>query len=247
MVTLVKRAVAECIGTLFLVYFGAGAAVITLMIASGEKTSTPFNVGIGALGGLGDWIAIGLAFGITIAAVIYGLGRVSGAHINPAVSIALWATKRFPTGDMVYYVFAQIIGASLGSLLFAASVGMDAVTIGGLGATTPFPGISYLQAIGVEFIGTFLLMIAIMGAAVDRNATPGFAGIVIGLTVAGIITTLGNISGASLNPARTFGPYLGDLLLGGSNLWGFFPIYVIGPVLGAVCAALFYDWVSKEE
>jgi len=148
---------------------------------------------------------------------------------------------------MVSYVFAQIVGASLGSLLFAASVGMDAVTIGGLGATAPFPGISYLQAIIVEFIGTFLLMTAIMGAAVDRNATPGFAGIVIGLTVAGIITTLGNISGASLNPARTFGPFLGDLLLGGSNLWGFFPIYVIGPVLGAVCAALFYDWVSKEE
>jgi len=151
------------------------------MIASGEKTATPFTIGIGVLGGLRDWIAIGLAFGITIATVIYDLGRISGAHINPAVSIALWATKRFPTGDMVSLVFARIDAASLGNLLFAASVGMDAVTTGGLEATTPFPGISYLQAIGVEFIGKFLPMTAIMGAAVDRNATPGFAGIITSL------------------------------------------------------------------
>lgn len=243
---LTKRAAAECIGTLFLVYFGAGAAAITLMIASGTNPSTPFNIGIGTLGGLGDWLGIGLAFGFVIAAVIYGLGRVSGAHINPAVTIALWATKRFPTNDMVAYIIAQIIGASLGSLLFAATAGMDAVTIGGLGATAPFPGISYGQAILAEFIGTFILMTVIMGAAVDRNATPGFAGLVIGFTVAGVIVTLGNVSGSSLNPARTFGPYLGDLLLAGTNLWAFFPIYVIGPILGAVCAAFFYDWVSGE-
>ena len=243
---LTKRAAAECIGTLFLVYFGAGAAAITLMIASGSNPSTPFNIGIGALGGLGDWLAIGLAFGFAIAAVIYGLGRVSGAHINPAVTIALWATKRFPTNDMVVYVIAQIIGASLGSLLFAATAGMEAVTIGGLGATAPFPGITYGQAILAEFIGTFILMTVIMGAAVDKKASPGFAGLVIGFTVAGVIVTLGNVSGASLNPARTFGPYLGDLLLAGTNLWAFFPIYVIGPVLGAVCAAFFYDWVSGE-
>lgn len=243
---LTKRAAAECIGTLFLVYFGAGAAAITLMIASGSNPSTPFNIGIGALGGLADWLAIGLAFGFAIAAVIYGLGRVSGAHINPAVTIALWATKRFPTNDMVVYVIAQIIGASLGSLLFAATAGMDAVTIGGLGATAPFPGITYGQAILAEFIGTFILMTVIMGAAVDKKASPGFAGLVIGFTVAGVIVTLGNVSGASLNPARTFGPYLGDLLLAGTNLWAFFPIYVIGPILGAVCAAFFYDWVSGE-
>ncbi|NLW76694.1 MAG: aquaporin family protein [Methanomicrobiales archaeon] len=247
LMNLIKRSVAECIGTLFLVYFGAGAAAITLMIASGLQTPNPFNIGIGGLGGLGDWLAVGLAFGFVIAAVIYGLGRISGAHINPAVTIALWATKRFPTKDMVWYVVAQIIGASLGSLLFAASVGMDAVTIGGLGATAPFPGISYGQAILAEFIGTFVLMMAIMGAAVDRNAPSGFAGLVIGFTVAGVIITTGNIAGSSLNPARTFGPYLGDLLLGGSNLWGFFPIYIIGPILGAICAAFFYDWVSTED
>jgi len=246
MASLANRSIAEGVGTALLVYFGAGAAAITLMIANGTKPAPPFNIGIGQLGGLGDWFAIGMTFGIVIAAVIYALGRVSGAHINPAVTIALWATKRFPSGDAVAYIIAQLIGAAAGSLLFFLTVGMDAVTIGGLGATAPFPGIGYGQAILIEVIATFVLMLVIMGVAVDERAPPGFAGLIIGLTVAGMITMAGNISGASLNTARTFGPYLMDFLLGGSNLWAFFPIYVIGPVIGAVLAAVFYDRITAE-
>jgi len=246
MASLAKRSIAEGVGTLLLVYFGAGAAAITLMIAAGTTPATSFNIGIGQLGGLGDWFAIGITFGIVIAAVIYTLGRVSGAHINPAVTIALWATKRFPSGEAVSYIIAQCIGAAAGSLLFFLTVGMDAVTIGGLGATAPFPGIGYGQAILVEAIATFVLMLVIMGVAVDKRAPPGFAGLIIGLTVAGMITMAGNISGASLNPARTFGPYVMDFLLGGSNLWVYFPIYIIGPVIGAVVAAVFYDRITAE-
>jgi glycerol uptake facilitator protein len=246
MPSLMKRSLAEMVGTLLLVYIGAGAAAVTLMIAHGATKPNTFNIGIGALGGLGDWLAIGMAFGIVIAAVIYAFGRISGAHLNPAVSIALWATKRFPAGDMVAYIIAQLIGASVGSLLFAATAGMDAVTIGGLGATAPFPGIGMGAAILAELLGTFVLMLVIMGVAVDKRAPEGFAGLIIGLTVAGMITTLGNISGASLNPARTFGPYLGDLLLGGSNLWGNFPIYIIGPIAGALIAAFLYDYLNTE-
>ena len=246
MATLANRSIAEGVGTLLLVYLGAGAAAVTLMIAAGTKPATSFNIGIGQLGGLGDWFAIGITFGIVITAVIYALGRVSGAHINPAVTIALWATKRFPARDAVAYIIAQCIGAAIGSLLFFLTVGMDAVTIGGLGATAPFPGIGYGQAILVESIATFVLMLVIMGVAVDKRAPPGFAGLIIGLTVAGMITMAGNISGASLNPARTFGPYVMDFLLGGSNLWVFFPIYIIGPVIGAVLAAVFYDRITVE-
>ncbi|MCU0633083.1 MAG: aquaporin family protein [Methanolinea sp.] len=244
MASLTKRCCAEILGTGLLVYFGAGAAAITLMIASGTSPGTPFNIGIGALGGLADWLAIGMAFAIVIAGAIYALGRISGAHLNPAVSIALWATKRFPAGDTGAYIISQLIGAAIGSLLFAASVGMDAVTIGGLGATTPFPGIGYGQAILAEFIGTFLLMLVIMGIAVDSKAPPGFAGLVIGLTVGGVIITTGNIAGASLNTARTFGPFIADWLLGGPDLWVFFPIYVIGPILGAITAAFVYDYMN---
>jgi len=246
MASLTSRSIAECVGTLLLVYFGAGAAAITLMIANGTKPATPFNIGIGQLGGMGDWFAIGITFGIVVAAVIYALGRVSGAHINPAVTIALCATKRFPTGDAIAYIIAQCLGAAIGSLFFFLTVGMDAVTIGGLGATAPFPGIGYGQAILVEAIATFVLMLVIMGVAVDERAPPGFAGLIIGLTVAGMITATGNIAGASLNPARTFGPYVMDFLLGGANLWAFFPIYIIGPVIGAVLAAVFYDRITAE-
>src|SRR5512137_1223027 len=244
MASLSTRCVAEGVGTLLLVYFGAGAAAMTLMLAAGTKPAAAFNVGIGQLGGLADWFAIGMSFAIILAVVIYSLGRVSGAHLNPAVTIALWITRRFAAGDTVGYIIAQCIGAAIGSLLFFLTVGMDAVTIGGLGATTPFPGIGYGQAILVEGIATFVLMLAIMGVAVDERAPPGFAGLIIGLTVGGMITATGNIAGASLNPARTFGPYLMDWLLGGSNLWAFFPIYIIGPVAGAVLAAVFYDKIT---
>ena len=169
MASLSARCIAEGVGTALLVYFGAGAAAMTLMLAAGTKPATAFNIGIGQLGGLADWFAIGMSFAIILAVVIYTLGRVSGAHLNPAVTIALLVTKRFPAVDTVGYIIAQFIGASIGSLLFFLTVGMDAVTIGGLGATTPFPGIGYGQAILAEAIGTFVLMLAIMGVAVDES------------------------------------------------------------------------------
>ena len=244
--SLMKRCSAEFVGTFLLVYFGAGAAAITFMLAQGTVPPNSFNIGVGSLGGLADWFAIGFAFAISIAVGIYALGRVSGAHFNPAVTIALWATKRFPSKEVAPYLIAQFVGAAVASLLFAASAGMDAVKIGGLGATAPFPGIGYGQAILVEAVGTFVLMLAVMGVAVDKKAPAGFAGLIIGLAVGGVITATGNLTGASLNTARTFGPYLGDWILGGSNLWIYFPIYIIGPILGAVIAALFYDYVNKE-
>jgi glycerol uptake facilitator protein len=178
-------------------------------------------------------------------ASIYALGRVSGAHLNPAVTIALWITRRFPGADTGAYIVSQFIGGALASYIFAACTGMDAVNIGGLGATVPFLGITYGQAILAEAVGTYILVLAIMGAAVDERAPAGIAGMAIGLTLAGVITTTGNIAGASLNPARTFGPYLGDRLLGGANLWVYLPIYIIGPILWAVVAAFVYDYLWK--
>ncbi len=246
MASLVKRSVAELVGTMLLVYFGCGAAVITLTTAARESGPLQ-SLTIGSLGGLADWLAIGLAFGIVIAAVIYGLGRVSGAHINPAVTIALFASKRFPVTDTVAYVVAQLVGGLLGSIFFYLSAGMDAVTIGGLGATAPAGGITFGMAILAETIGTFVLMMVIMGVAVDEKAPPGFAGLIIGLTVAGIITTIGGLTGSSLNPARSFGPAVGDLLLGGPDVMGALPIYIVGPILGALIAVFFYDWVVKED
>ena len=109
----------------------------------------------------------------------------------------------------------------------------------------PGLGVSYLQAMLAEFIGTFFLMMVVMGVAVDKKAEPGFAGISIGMTVAAVIVVLGAFTGASINPARTFGPYLMDMILGGQNLWGLFPIYLVGPILGAICAAFAYAYLAK--
>ena len=243
---LLKRCVAELVGTLLLVFIGCGSVCILLMLASGTTPPNGFGIGIGALGCLGDWLAVSLAFGLAVSVVIYALGGVSGAHINPAVSIALWAVKKFPTKDTVAYIVAQCIGACIGSALFFLVAGPDSLTIGGLGATAPFPGITVWQALLAEIIGTFVLMLVIMGVAVDRRASPSFAGLVIGMAVTAVILAIGNISGGSINPARSFGPDMVAAVVNGSPaLLTTFPIYVVGPVVGAVLAAVFYMYVAE--
>lgn len=247
MPSITKKFIAELIGTWMLVVVGAGSAAVTLMIAEGENKASAFNIGIGALGGLGDWLAIGLAFGIVITAAIYIFGPVSGAHLNPAVTIGLWATKRFPTKELVPYLVAQFGGATLGAATLLAMLGSKGATVGGLGAPGPFPGISLTGVFIAELVGTFILMLTIMGIAVDKRAPQGWAGLVIGLIVAGLITTMGNISGQGINPARTLGPVLVDSLAGGPNGWPVFWIYLIAPIIGAIFAALVYDAFVKED
>ena len=223
---LLKRSIAECIGTLILVFIGCGTVCV--------------------LGG--DLLGIAAAFGLAVTIMIYTIGSVSGCHINPAVSIALCAAKKFPVKDTAAYCTAQFIGASLGAGLIILVMGMDALTSGGLGMTAPAVGISVFQAVLAEFIGTFILMMVIMGVAVDRRAVSGIAGLAIGASVLAVILVIGKISGGSINPARTFGPDLMALILSGSDaLWTTFPIYVIGPILGAVCAALLYCKMAGKD
>lgn len=245
---LLKRSLAELVGTLLLVFVGCGSVSILLMLAAGTKVPNAFGIGIGTLGGLGDWLAISVAFGLIVSVVIYALGGVSGAHINPAVSIALWAIKKFPTKDTAAYVIAQFIGAFIGAALFFVMAGPESLSVGGLGATAPFPGISIWQAVIAEIVGTFILMLVIMGVAVDRRASPGFAGLAIGMAVTAVIMAIGNISGGSINPARSFGPDLLALMVnGGSALYTTYPIYLIAPIIGAVLAAFFYNYVAEPD
>lgn len=241
---LFKRSIAELIGTYVLVFLGTGSVVTTVLLFQGwtPYPDNNFNVGID----IAAWLTIGMAFAIAVIAMIYAFGHISGTHINPAVSIALWATKRFPASDMVSYILAQLVGASLASFSIVAILGQRAVGTG-LGATSMFAGVSYTQAILCETIATFFLMLTIMGTAVDKRAPAGFAGLSIGLVIAADIIVVGNITGSSLNPARTFGPYLAEFLLGGSNLWWQFPIYIIGPIAGALVAAFLYDYVAQTK
>jgi len=240
-INLVKRSIAELIGTFVLVFLGTGAVVTAVLLVQGWTpiAGNSFNGGLG----MAEWVAIGLAFGVAIIIMAYTFGHISGTHINPAVSIALWATGRLPVKDMAAYVAAQLIGASLASLSIVAIWGERAVGTG-LGATTMGFGVSYWQAILCEAVVTFFLMLAVMGTAVDRRAPSGFAGLAIGSTVTLSIIATGNVTGASLNPARTFGPYLADTIMGGANYWPQFPIYVVGPILGALVAAFLYDYIA---
>ena len=117
-----KKFFAELLGTFFLVFFGTGSAVVTLLISDATGIA-----GIGLLGGLGDWIAITLAFGLTVMICIYVFGKISGAHLNPAVTIGLLVTKNIDLADSVYYILAQVIGACLGSLFLFLCLGMSSM------------------------------------------------------------------------------------------------------------------------
>lgn len=239
MISLGRKFVAELLGTFLLVFFGTGAVVVTLSLVNGILTPNAFNTGIT----MADWLGINAVFGIALAVGIYAFGNVSGAHFNPAVTIALWAVKKFPSKDVGPYILAQLVGALIASLLLALCLGIAAVNFK-LGATVPFYNFGYINAIAIEAVGTFILMLAVM-AVVNKRVEPGIAGLIIGLSVTASLTVISNITGGSINPARTFGPYLADTLLGGANLWYYFPVYIIGPILGALIAAFVYNYVES--
>lgn len=230
---ILRRLVAESVGTAMLVLFGAGSVVAALTVGGGQLDYAGLGI-------------ISIAFAIVVALVIYGIGPVSGAHINPAVTFALALTRRFPWREVLPYMAAQLVGAGIGGLLIAAVFGGSSVDTG-LGMTSLAEGVSWGQAIVVEALGTFLLMFAIMAVAVDSRAPLGWAGFLIGLSVACAIMLIGPQTGGSLNPARTFGPELAVSLLGGSAAWGEFGLYWVGPLLGSAVAALLYDVVAQPR
>ncbi|GGP07219.1 porin [Nonomuraea glycinis] len=214
-----------------LVIFGAGSVVAALLMGAGEITYA-------ALG------FISLSFALVVAIVIYAFGTTSGAHINPAVTIALAVSRRFPWSEVVPYIVAQLVGAFAGGLLIVAGFGRRAVDLG-TGLTALAKGVSYGQGILLEVMGTFLLMLTIMAMAVDRRAPSGWAGWIIGMAVAGEIFVIGPMTGGAVNPARTFGPYLTTSLFDGDTPWSEFGVYIIGPIVGAVLAVLVYDQVAR--
>jgi glycerol uptake facilitator protein len=227
-----RRLLAEALGTALLVLFGAGSIVAALIVNNG----TLDYAGLGM---------ISIAFALAIAVAIYALGTTSGAHINPAVTLALVARRRFPAAEAGPYVLAQLVGASVGALLIVAVFGERAVDLAGAGGTHLADGASYWRGIAAEAVATFLLVFAIFALAVDRRAPAGWAGLMIGLAVACAILLIAPVTGGSMNPARTFGPLLVTALWGGTTDWGDFPVYVIGPVVGAVLAAFAYDLIAR--
>jgi glycerol uptake facilitator protein len=232
-----QRAVAEVIGTALLVLVGPGSVVATLQLAG---KSVPAVTGA-------DLLGISFAFGLIIAAVVYALGKVSGCHINPAVTFALAATKRFPWREVPVYWLAQVVGAVLGALGIWAVFGHNAINLG-MGMTHfNEHTTTWAQAIFAEGIGTAMLMFAILGI-VDSRSPGDLAGLVIGGVVIAIIMVMGPITGASLNPARAFGPELVSAFGSGKTFWNqLLPVYILPGLLGAGIAAVAYDFLAKPR
>jgi glycerol uptake facilitator protein len=232
--THVRRLAAELVGTAMLVTFGPGAVVAAVSVARGP-------IDYAALG------MVALAFAIVVAAAVYAFGTTSGAHINPAVSVSLAATGRFPWREVPFYVAAQLVGAVGGGLLVVVIYGKTASKQALVGATVLAPDVTYWRGIGAEAIGTFLLLTVVMALAVDRRAPTGWAGLMIGLAVAAEILLIGPATGGSVNPARTFGPYVVSAMLGASVPWSQLWLYIIGPLIGGVVAAVSYDALTRPE
>jgi glycerol uptake facilitator protein len=226
--SLLRRLLAEFVGTGLLVLFGAGSVVAALTINGGRLDYAGLGI-------------IALAFGLVVALAIYAVGTTSGAHINPAVTVALAAARRFSWAEVAPYVVAQLLGAVTGAMLIVAYVGNRATDLGSIGLTALGPGVNGLQGIVAEALGTFLLVFTIMAVAVDERAPAGWAGFLIGLAVATEIMLIGPFTGGSVNPARSFGPYLVNQLFGGSTPWSEFYVYIVGPLVGGVAGALCYE------
>lgn len=215
--SLLRRSGAELIGTYGLVTAGCGAIMVN------------------ALTGALTHVGIALTFGLIITVMIAATGHISGAHFNPAVTIAFALTRHFPWREVVYYVVAQISGAALGALTLRFLLG-DAA---GLGMTLPSGSI--WQSFGLEVVLTAVLMFVIISVATDTKAEGAPAAIAIGFTVALDALWGGPISGASMNPARSFGP----ALIAGQ--WEHHWLYWAAPIIGAAVGAWAYQFIREPQ
>jgi glycerol uptake facilitator protein len=235
--SLPQRALAETLGTALLVLVGPGSVVAALVLAGDSKPAIT-----GA-----DLLGISFAFGLVITALVYALGKVSGCHINPAVTFALAVTKRFPWREVPTYWGAQVVGACIGAFGIWAVFAHSGIDLG-MGQTSFNEATTnWGQAIFAEGIGTFILMFAILGI-VDSRSPGDFAGVVIGGAVIAIIMVVGPITGASLNPARAFGPELISAIGNGATHWNqLIPVYVLPGLAGSALAAFVYDFLATPR
>ncbi|MCG8448896.1 MAG: aquaporin [Pirellulales bacterium] len=233
-----RNMLAEAIGTFFLCFAGIGAIL---------STQSPINSGAGLVG-------IALAHGLALSVAVNAFGGISGAHFNPAVTLGMLITGRIKLDGALQYILAQLAGASVAAWACQSLFPLEAVNSAMLGIPLPsadnMPGVegAWLTVGGLcacEFILSFLLMTAIFGTAVDpRGQAVKIGGFGIGLTVTFDILAGGPITGASMNPARSFGPALIYKLTGGEAGAGAFDLhwcYWVAPIAGAVVAALVYD------
>jgi MIP family channel proteins len=216
--------IAELVGTYFLVLSGISvvvAAALNLPIAGLPANS----------------LAVGLTFGLVLIALVFALGHISGAHLNPAVTVALAVTRKFPFKYAPFYIAAQMGGAIAAAYTVLYMFGDKAKTVASLGATLPAAGVDAWRVLVVEAVVTFLLMIVIMAIATDHRSPKAAAGTAIGFTLAIGVLVAGPLTGGAVNPARALGPMIA------AGKYTAYWAYIAGPLLGAVWAAVLYSFV----
>ena len=211
-----RRYVLEMIGTFILVFMGAGSIVANAYTE-------------GALGPVG----VALANGLALAAAFYAISGATGAHVNPAVTIGMWVTKRISTANAAGYIVGQLAGAAIAGWLLTQFYS-NALAVGA-GVPVLSTGISFAKGVAIEAVLTFLLVFALFATAVDRRGSPNHAALAIGFVLAASVLVGGGLTGAALNPARAFGPAIAV------GFWENHAVYWVGPILGAIAAALFYS------
>jgi aquaporin Z/aquaporin NIP len=219
---IVGAAIAELVGTFILVFGGTAVAV-------GAILSRP------TAGGAYGSLAIALAFGLALAIVVASIGHVSGAHVNPAVTIGMAAARKFPWNYVPIYIAAQIVGAVLAALATWLTFGGGARGQANLAATYPVQGVGDLQAFIVEILITFILVFVVISVATDERAPATIAPIAVGFALAVGVFIAGPVTGGAVNPARALGPML--VAADFTSAW----LYILGPIIGGVLAALLYD------
>jgi aquaporin Z len=230
--SLAQRCAAEFVGTFWLVLGGCGSAVLSAAFP---------NVGIGLLG-------VAFAFGLTVLTMAYAIGHISGCHLNPAVSVGLVVGGRFPSGELIPYVVAQVLGGIAGAgVLYLIASGQAGFDIAGGLASNGYAehspgGYTLGSALVTEVVLTFMFLVIILGAT-DPRAPAGFAPIAIGLGLT-LIHLIGiPVTNLSVNPARSTGPavFVGGWAL--AQLW----LFWVAPILGAALAGGFYAWLGSES
>jgi MIP family channel proteins len=216
-----RVAVAEAVGTYLLVLAGTAVAVAA-------------TLGLTIAGGVADSLAVALAFGLALVALVNALGHVSGCHLNPAVTLALAVSGAFPWRYVPAYLGAQLGGAVLASLTVWATYGQVARDEASLAATLPASGVSTGTVLLVEALVTFFLVLTIASVATDSRVPKAAAGLTVGFTLGVCVLIAGPLTGGAVNPARALGP----MIVSGrfDSAWA----YVLGPVVGGVLAALLY-------
>jgi aquaporin Z len=230
--SILKRVSAEFIGTFVLVLGGCGSAVLTAAFP---------KFGIGILG-------VALAFGLTVLTMAYAIGHISGGHMNPAVSVGLWAGKRFPASDLLPYIVAQVIGAIAGAgVLYVIATGQPGYDIQGGFAANGYGdhspgGFSLLSGLITEVVLTFIFLTIILGVT-DKRAPQGFAPLAIGMGLTLVHLVGIPVTNMSVNPARSTGPaiFLGGWAL--AQLW----LFWVAPLAGALLAGLVYRFFAEER